>query len=671
MQRLVAISTCLLLSLAVGSCGEPEPHYDGRPLSAWLEDLSDEDREVRFLAAQAMGLVGAEGADSTDVLIERLEVETDARVVKSLGASLSFRMALYGPLSSHPGYPEDERDFHSPESGRIPFEQPDPSRWVPALIKLLEHPAADRRIAAARSLRNLGPVGRPGADALSAHLLDPDWEVRKLAAEALVEFGPPYSEPARLTLIEVEAIPPRFSFLSDWYRRGTEGLPDLTAYARELPPDRRILFPTEAYPEASEAIISRIREMTEVGSEAEQADAYLLLPRMAPATLPILLDELASPDAARSDRAMAALAQARGRAGSALATVAEFLDDADPERRRTAAHTMEAIGYAPGIAPTLAGALEASDPEIRRAAAAILARGGSDAKPAIPALGAALGDPDRRVQEAALRSLKELGADAGEAAPALARALGDPEEAFREKAAETLWRIGPAAAPAVDALMMAASDESAEVRHDAVIALGAIGPASRRAIPTLLAALDDPEGDVRGSAWSALARLGPDAAEAAPALVQRYEKASSAHRERIVRTLAVIAPADERTHRVLGLAFHDPDVNSIESLKKLGGAGVPLLIRLLGECTTTSCRKVPISLLMDLRRDAAPAAPALLEALRADPELVGISYRAMQAFGPEVIPMLEAASNDEAPHVREAVGIALDSMRQSYPGHFQ
>lgn len=73
--------------------------------------------------------------------------------------------------------------------------------------------------------------------------------------------------------------------------------------------------------------------------------------------------------------------------------------------------------------PYLQQALRSPDSEMKKQAAEVLARMGSDAKPAVNDLIVLLDDPDLEVRKVAVRTLGRIGPDAAAAIPALMRTL--------------------------------------------------------------------------------------------------------------------------------------------------------------------------------------------------------------------------------------------------------
>jgi hypothetical protein len=77
--------------------------------------------------------------------------------------------------------------------------------------------------------------------------------------------------------------------------------------------------------------------------------------------------------------------------------------------------------------PYLQQALRSPDAHVKKQAAEVLARMGSDAKPAVNDLIPLLDDPDLEVRKVAVRTLGRIGPDAAAAIPALMRSLVQEE----------------------------------------------------------------------------------------------------------------------------------------------------------------------------------------------------------------------------------------------------
>jgi HEAT repeat protein len=249
--------------------------------------------------------------------------------------------------------------------------------------------------------------------------------------------------------------------------------------------------------------------------------------------------------------------------------------------------------------------LEHGDRSARRWAAVELIYLGPAARPAVPALVRALDDPDLRTAMAAAEVLGRIGPDAGSAIPELSDRLGD-QRYFVEpslisptgsRVADALVRIGPAAVPRLTAALQS-PDRS--TRDLAATALGRIGAGAAPAVPALIAAL---RAEPTRSTAEALGRIGPQASAAAPALDQLLKDPNTFYDlgEAVALALARLgAPPIE----ALRAALTDRDLVAVDILSRSGPA-------------------------------AAPAAPALLEALGDDdPELRCVAILALGRIGP-------------------------------------
>ncbi len=93
--------------------------------------------------------------------------------------------------------------------------------------------------------------------------------------------------------------------------------------------------------------------------------------------------------------------------------------------QEAAADALGRIG--PAAIPHLQQALRSPDRQVKIQAADVLARMGSDAKPAVSDLVALLDDPDPEIRKVATRTLGRIGPDAAAAVPALMQSLLQPE----------------------------------------------------------------------------------------------------------------------------------------------------------------------------------------------------------------------------------------------------
>jgi HEAT repeat protein len=134
-----------------------EPHYDGRPISAWIEDLT--------------GPVNPQyGAVGSEALPKLIQQAPGGEIVPALRATLRRGRSLFDTLyiKIHP---------HFPEILAKKFEAPNPVR------------DGQLRYRAALILYYIGPEARGAASELIGALQDPNPEVRRVAANTLGHFA--------------------------------------------------------------------------------------------------------------------------------------------------------------------------------------------------------------------------------------------------------------------------------------------------------------------------------------------------------------------------------------------------------------------------------------------------------------------------------------------------
>jgi len=206
-----------------------------------------------------------------------------------------------------------------------------------------------------------------------------------------------------------------------------------------------------------------------------------------------------------------ALAEALGRFKSPVAAKAllPFLDDSDPNVRRTAVAALSNIADPSTTAPLIAAARSRSTDGPARAAAAA-ALGAIATRETAAALSELLRDPDTFVAAAAATGMRRAGSVCqGE----IVRALSDPDPTVRRLAADAAGGLADPA-PAIDAL----GDGDAAVRATAARSIGDIAvafPSVRaKSIVCLTALLGESDGNVSTTASEALGRLGTSAISA-------------------------------------------------------------------------------------------------------------------------------------------------------------
>ena len=152
-----------------------------------------------------------------------------------------------------------------------------------------------------------------------------------------------------------------------------------------------------------------------------------------------------------------------------------------------------------------------------------------------------------------------------------------------------LGRIGPADESIASVLKtIAEQDPSADFRVWAIRALGLIGGKSNIVVPTLLKMLDDVNSDIRNAAAYQLGKIRPTT-EVLPALLAKLNDGKPPERALAAYTLGMLGP-------------------------EVATKALPALIRALRD-EDDEVRKGAVTSLMEFGRAAAPAAPALRQAL--------------------------------------------------------
>jgi hypothetical protein len=204
------------------------------------------------------------------------------------------------------------------------------------------------------------------------------------------------------------------------------------------------------------------------------------------------------------------------------------------------------LGALRDLLPTLRAQVHDPNVRIRLGAIDVLETLGSAAAPAVPDLVQALRDHDRFVRWAAARTLGKMGiTEPAIVVPSLARLLSDEDFDVRLSATAALDRFGPAAEAAVPDLVQATKASDAEIREAAIRTLGGIGTGAQPAVPALAAALSDPDARVRQIAAEVLGRFGSLAASAEPALRRALDDLNAEVRKAASDALLSILQAEK------------------------------------------------------------------------------------------------------------------------------
>jgi HEAT repeat protein len=295
----------------------------------------------------------------------------------------------------------------------------------------------------------LGRAAEPALPVLVETLRDPDSRLRSGAIVALAEIGPASMPVLPAMLDALKTIP-----LAE--------CPSVAFHLQRMGAD-------------SQARIMALLRAKDTDPGLRMALAFAVDLRSRPElAVPLLAEELRSPDKAVRFFAARALGNARGAAATAV--------------------------------PSMATALADPDPSVRLELASILLELGTAARPATRALEVALEDREPYVRATAAAALSKILSDPAFGLPVILPILEDwPNRSLdRSAALRALEGRGRAAGPAVPALTRLLAEGGRTDRHSLILLLAEIGPAARTAAPAIRKYLDDPDEWVRKAAQKAL-----------------------------------------------------------------------------------------------------------------------------------------------------------------------
>ncbi len=415
------------------------------------------------------------------------------------------------------------------------------------VVKLGNSKSNSARQEAAVALGKLGDAR--AVEPLIAIFKESDWEVKRSAAEALVELRGSAVEPliaalkerneyvresaagvlgqlgAQLedTALRARMVEPLIAALKDSDWRVRENVAEALGKLGDAP----AVEPLIAALKDSVSFVreSAVKALGELGVQLVDTvpRAWMVEPLIA-----------ALKDSDKDVRENAA--EALGKLGDvrAVEPLIAALKDSDTQVRKSAAKALGELGDARAVEPLIA-ALKGNYSSVRKNVAEALGRLG-DARVAEPLI-AALNDSDSLVQEKAAEALGRLG---GSAVEPLIAALKDSDWRVQIKVAEVLGKLGDVRAveplfialhsdgvwwwaaealgmlgeSAVEPLIAALKDSGWRMREKAAYALGRLvvqpedAALCARAVEALIAALKDSDKDVRENAAEALGRLG-------------------------------------------------------------------------------------------------------------------------------------------------------------------
>lgn len=478
-----------------------------------LEDaLGDEEAQVRFHAAMALGDIGRDAAQAMPALIRALR-DADSQV----------RLAAANALEGL----GDEAETAAPALRKCLQDQDEAVAQAAALallsislttlIEAMESEEDDDvRLLALNTL-----AGSKKPEAVEAIVQraqqDTSSDLRLFALDAVVSMGRA-ARTAVPALVELArgnaAVDVRVAALAALGNLGgaaEPAIPSLLTFLGELKGD---------------PLYATVEALGKIGRKPD-------------VTVPALIKVFRAEPGNDVDLRLAAayaLAKFGSDAAASIPELAAALEDL--ETRDAAAYALGSMGRA--ALPALTGALAHEESHVRWAATSALVKLGKDAAEAIPALSKLLQDEDSSLRQAVAQLLGDFGPKAKEALPALRGALKDEDIVVRVCVATSMVKIDPAVSSAttqvftevlkgrefdlsgrmeiLDALSLlgvdaaptlteALSDDMEWVRFTAATRLGELGAPARGAVPALKEALADEDEDVREAALEALNKI--------------------------------------------------------------------------------------------------------------------------------------------------------------------
>lgn len=271
-------------------------------------------------------------------------------------------------------------------------------------------------------------------------------------------------------------------------------------------------------------------------------------------------------------------------------------------------------------------------------------------------------------------ALAEMGEKAAPAVPELTEALSHKAPDVRMRALITLGTIGSAAAPAVPAIVkLLDSDEFEAVRFSAAFALGAINRKDEAATKALVAAARSDTPILKAVSLWALAYQNPANLEvvqyAAKAMAAGLTSEDAELRTVAAKLLSHFGSHPEIVGPALVTALQDLDPRVVgNALDALAAFGPKILPKVTGALKDKQRRHLAAALIYRLGPQAAPAVPAVLEALSEPPaseDDLLFRHRAqlvLAAIGPEAknaVPVLIESLDSDDQEVRGSACYAL------------
>jgi len=278
--------------------------------------------------------------------------------------------------------------------------------------------------------------------------------------------------------------------------------------------------------------------------------------------------------------------------------------------------------------------------------------------PAVPAIGSCIMNGELIDSARAKREgLYKKGAIGGPGPPFPWPAVLPSERAV--PILNTMETIGPESGDRVNEAIGHLGDEEVLVRMAALRALGKIEGAASEVVPALAGKVDDEDGGVRMKAVRLLGRCDPSDARVVSALTMALKGGDSKVAYAACRALGKFREAASAAVPDLWAATRRGGALGSEcydSLAKIGGPAVDVLVRALQDPENSRGHVMCVIALGSMGPRAAPAVPALIQALESKQEQVRQkAAKALGGIGPDAKPAMAAlkkALNDESKAVR-------------------
>ncbi|MBI4664687.1 MAG: HEAT repeat domain-containing protein [Verrucomicrobia bacterium] len=487
-----------------------EPVYQGKNLSAWIEDFAGQDEEARALAAEAIRQMDEQAVPHLLRTFRAIDRPFKRRVLEWRWKVAQWFWERTGRSRTHPSPPSVWNRMEA-EFKALLLVGHAAAPHLPEFVALLRNEVfiGATLIHAVGPAAGLHPTAEEAASILVAHLGEHDADTSHAVRGALRAVG-------------ASAVLSLATALGNGNELGRRWAADL---------------------------------LGSIGEKPEIA-------------VPALIRSLKDNDQNVRRNAIAALEQFEAR--EAIPALRKTLDAGDADVRRAAIGALARFEDREAI-PALRRLLADERAGVRASAALALGKLGVDVKECVTALREAV---ERGEMEGTIEALIELEPDDTEAISWQVQRLDDPQAYVVRDAAEALSRIGPVAEIAVPALLRALNSKDEWRRSIAADVLARIGPAAMNAIPNLILALRDTDKGVRVSAARALAKTGPEAAEVASALVAGLNDKEKEVRVSSAEALGHLTLPNPETALSLGRAVEDGShrvrLAAIQSLEKFG-----------------------------------------------------------------------------------------------------